>query len=328
MLTWPHIYGDWQDVPRVEGTFRALARAISQYQYLLINCYDPIHRQHIEQGLRNSRAVMDRCRCHVAPSNDSWTRDHGPISIHESGHPKILDFTFNGWGKYAHDLDNSITEKLYRAGIFGSATYTCLDMVLEGGSIESDGEGTLLTTTQCLCHPNRNPSMSREDIDAHLRENLGIDRILWLDHGQVSGDDTDGHIDMLARFCDPNTIAYHSCEDADDADFASLQAMTEQLQTFRDRSGEPYRLVRLPAPSLHQDATGRRLPASYANFLIINGAVLVPQYADPADPVALETIANCFPDREVVGIDCRPLIEQGGSLHCVTMQLPKGVLAA
>ncbi len=328
MLTWPHAFGDWQNIPRVEATFCDLAKAISQHQCVLINCYDLAHRQHVEQCLKTARADIDRCRLHVIPSNDSWARDHGPISIHDQGHPIILDFAFNGWGKYPHEKDNYITGKLYHGGVFGAAAYATINMVLEGGSIESDGMGTLLTTSQCLCNPNRNPTLTREDIAERLRTELGIDRILWLDYGQVTGDDTDGHIDMLARFCDSRTIAYHSCKDSNDADFAPLQAMTEQLQTFHNLSGEPYRLVQLPAPGLHQDAAGRRLPASYANFLIINKAVLVPQYADPADPIALETIAGCFPDREIVGIGCRPLIEQGGSLHCVTMQLPSGTLAA
>ena len=326
MLTWPHAYGDWQDLPRVEAPFRALAKAISLRQSVLINCYDANHLHHVERCLRETGARIEHCRLHVTPSNDSWTRDHGPISVEESGHPKILDFTFNGWGKHRHNLDNIITEKLYNTGALGTTPYARVAMVLEGGSIESDGEGTLLTTTQCLRHPNRNPTMSREDIESLLRTELGIDRILWLDHGQVTGDDTDGHIDMLARFCDPHTIAYHSCPDPDDADFASLQAMTAQLETFRDPFGEPYRLVRLPAPGLHRDDGGHRLPASYANFLIINGAVLVPQYGDPSDSAALDTVADRFPGREVVGIDCLPLIEQGGSLHCVTMQLPHGIL--
>lgn len=328
MLTWPHAFGDWQDVPHVETTFCALARAISQHQQVLINCYDTAHRHHVEQCLQASHTDIERCRLHVTPSNDSWARDHGPISIQDSGYPKILDFTFNGWGKYRYEMDNLITKRLHEAGFFGATPYDSIGMVLEGGSIETDGKGTLLTTSQCLCQPNRNPALSRDDIVGRLCYELGVDRILWLDYGQVSGDDTDGHIDMLARFCDPGTIAYHSCHDLNDADFAPLQAMTEQLRTFRNQSGEPYRLIRLPAPGVHHDATGRRLPASYANFLIINEAVLVPQYADPADPAALETLASCFPDRKIVGIDCRSLIEQGGSLHCLTMQLPSGTLAA
>ena len=189
-----------------------------------------------------------------------------------------------------------------------------------------DGSGTLLTTARCLLAPTRNPKLTQDGLEARLKELLGLDRILWLQHGHLTGDDTDSHIDTLARFCDARTIAYVACADPDDEHHAELKAMEEELRALRAADGRPYRLVPLPWPRARYDDDGRRLPATYANFLIINGAVLVPTYDDPADGPALARLRECFPGREIIGVDCLPLIYQYGSLHCVTMQLPEGVL--
>ena len=200
-------------------------------------------------------------------------------------------------------------------------------MVLEGGAIETDGQGTLLTTEACLLNHNRNPRLDRAAIEMKLREDFGVERILWLSHGHLEGDDTDSHIDTLARFCDPQTIAYVRCDDPEDSHYPSLAAMEEQLKTLRQADGSPYRLIALPWPRPCFDPDdGHRLPATYANFLIINGAVLVPTYADAADAEALATLAEAFPGRDIVPIDCRSVIRQHGSLHCLTMQLPRGTL--
>jgi agmatine deiminase len=201
-----------------------------------------------------------------------------------------------------------------------------VDFVLEGGSIESDGAGTLLTTSECLLTPSRNPSMDRTAIEQLLEEVLGVDRILWLNHGYLAGDDTDSHIDTLARFCAPDHICYVTCPDVADEHYSALAAMEEELQEFRQADGTPYRLTPLPWPDPIYDEDGERLPATYANFLIINGAVLLPVYDVPQDEEAVRIMAGIFPDREIIPIDCRPLIYQHGSLHCVTMQIPAGVV--
>jgi agmatine/peptidylarginine deiminase len=201
-----------------------------------------------------------------------------------------------------------------------------VDLILEGGSIDSDGRGTLLTTRHCLLNPQRNPEYDCVGLEGLFGQIFGTRQVLWLDHGELEGDDTDGHIDTLARFCDEHTIAYVRCDDPQDSHYAPLREMERELQAFRDSDGRPYGLVPLPLPAPKRDEHGKRLPATYANFLIINGAVLVPVYGDAQDAVALECLAPCFPGREIVPIHCLPLIHQYGSLHCVTMQLPAGVL--
>ena len=242
--------------------------------------------------------------------------------------PQLLDFCFNGWGKkFAADQDNRINGKLMEQGVFNGTYTDHLDFVLEGGSIESDGHGTLLTTSECLLSANRNDRLNRADIEERLKAFLHVERILWLDHGYLSGDDTDSHIDTLARFCPDQTIAYVKCEDRKDEHYEALARMEEQLRTFRTLQGTPYRLVALPMPEAIFDEDGQRLPATYANFLVVNGAVLMPTYHQPAlDEQARKALQKAFPQHEVVGIDCRPLIRQHGSLHCCTMQFPVPVL--
>lgn len=329
MLTWPHAYGDWAErLADVEPAFAAIAREIARREQVLIVCYDARHREHIESTLRTAGVDPGRVRLAIAPSNDTWARDHGPITVMCQDEPLLLDFRFNGWGgKYGYALDNLISRRLYQADLFGDTPMQSVELVLEGGSIEVDGSGTLLTTTNCLLAPTRNPELAQEQIEERLKELLGLNRILWLHHGHLEGDDTDSHIDTLARYCDARTIAYVACDDATDPHYEELKKMEAELETFRAANGEPYRLVALPWPRAAYGTEGRRLPATYANFLIVNGAVLVPTYDDPADPVALERLRGCFPFREIVGVPCRPLIEQYGSLHCLTMQFPAGVLA-
>ncbi len=325
-LTWPHAFGDWSErLEQVEPVFTAIAREIARRERVLIACYDAAHCRHVETTLRAAGVDMGAVLLKVAPSNDTWARDHGPITVLCRDQAVLLDFGFNGWGgKYAHDLDHLITRRLHEAGAFGPTPLETIDLVLEGGAIEVDGSGTLLTTTRCLLAPTRNPEFSKQQLERELGEWLGLNRILWLDHGHLDGDDTDGHIDTLARFCDARTIAYVTCDDPGDPHYADLKAMEAQLRTFRAADGSPYRLVPLPWPRPQYDE-GCRLPATYANFLIINGAVLLPTYRDPADAVAAARLRACFPDREVIGIDCLPVIAQYGSLHCLTMQLPAAV---
>lgn len=328
MLTWPHADSDWGPwLAQVEPVFAHIAAAVSRHELVLIVCFDAAHRQHIDTVLARGGVAPDRVRMHCVASNDTWARDHGPVTVLVDGRPQLLDFTFNGWGgKFDATLDNRITRALHDDGAFGAAPLRTIDLVLEGGSIESDGAGTLLTTAQCLLTPTRNPQYTRTDLEDCLRSVLGCERFLWLEHGYLAGDDTDSHIDTLARLCPGDTIAYVACDDPDDEHYAELKAMAAELETFRNRAGKAYRLVPLPWPKARYATDGRRLPATYANFLIINGAVLLPTYDDPADPEAAARLAQCFPDHEIVGIPCLPLIQQYGSLHCVTMQLPAGVL--
>jgi len=326
-LTWPHRGTDW--APRltaVEPIFAGIGAAIARHESLLVVCLDTDHRTHVLEQLRAAGTDLDRVQLGIAPADDTWARDHGAITILRDGQPVLLDFVFNGWGgKFPADQDNRLTSSLAAQGRFGTTPLEAVDLILEGGSIESDGAGTLLTTRHCLMQPTRNPGLSEAQIEEQLCHLFGAERILWLEHGALEGDDTDGHIDTLARFCDPATIAYAECSDPADPQFPELERMAAEIASLRQISGDPYRTIPLPLPAPQWDED-RRLPATYANFLVINDAVLVPLYHDPADGIAMERIAAAFPGRGVVGIDCREIIRQGGSLHCLTMQFPRGVL--
>ncbi|HMO37835.1 MAG TPA: agmatine deiminase family protein [Saprospiraceae bacterium] len=322
-FTFPHADSDWAEALHlVSPCFVALIETVSQYQKVLVVCADA---PAVRSLLSNARA--EHLLLVEIPSNDTWARDHGAITIVENDEPVLLDFMFNGWGlKFPADRDNLITKQLFAKGIFNTRSLRHGGIVLEGGAIESDGQGTLLTTAQCLLSPNRNPHLTQSDIENRLKDLFGLQRVLWLQHGHLEGDDTDAHIDTLARFCNENTIAYVQCTNPTDAHYAALQQMEQELQAFRQINGAPYRLVPLPMPTAMYAQEGYRLPATYANFLIINEAVLVPIYNVPEDAAALAQVASCFPDRKVIGIDCSALILQHGSLHCVTMQYPAGVV--
>lgn len=329
MLTWPNESNTWfPSLAAVEESFVTITKEISHREKVIISCLNEGQREHIHALLGDAKANMTQVHLYVVPADDVWARDHGPITIFQDNKPRLLDFKFNGWGnKYPCERDNEVTQGLHRHHAFAADVKPeTIPVVLEGGSIEVDGQGTLLTTRSCLLAKNRNPQFNQSQIEQQLKEWLGITRVLWLDHGYLAGDDTDGHIDTLARFTDPHTIAYVRCEDTGDEHYPALTAMAAQLQRFVDYQGQPYRLIALPWPQAKYGPDGRRLPATYANFLIINGAVLVPTYDDPADNEALTILQDCFTDREVVGVPCRHIIEQYGSLHCVTMQLPDGVI--
>lgn len=325
LLAWPHEESDWHPyLEVVEPVYIDLARKISRFEKVLVVAFDG---ERVREQLRESGVQMERISIVELPTNDTWSRDFGPITVFEDDRPLLLDFGFNGWGlKFASNLDNRITRRLHEVGVFGELPCLVQGLILEGGSIESDGEGTLLTTTECLLDANRNPHLCRADIERELRERLGAERILWLESGYLAGDDTDSHIDTLARLCPGDTILHVVCDDEHDEHFAPLRQMAEELKAFRTRAGAPYRLIPLPWPAPRFDEEGQRLPATYANFLVINGAVLVPTYRDENDAAALVAVGQAFPDRAIIGIDCLPLILQHGSLHCVTMQLPRGVL--
>lgn len=323
-LTWPHAATDWAYMlPEVQACFVNIAREIAKRELLLIVTPEP---EEVKQQIVD-KVNMANVRFFACETNDTWARDHGAIALMDTDGASLLDFTFNGWGKkFAAELDNQITRKAVDNHILKGNYVDRLDFVLEGGSIESDGMGTLLTTSECLLSPNRNEPMNRIDIEEYLRRVFHVQRVLWLDHGYLAGDDTDSHVDTLARFCSPDTIAYVKCEDVEDEHYDALKKMEEQLTTFRTLAGEPYRLLALPmADKIEED--GERLPATYANFLIMNEAVLCPTYNQPEnDRRAKEVLQQAFPGYEVVGIDCRALIRQHGSLHCVTMQYHAGVI--
>ena len=325
LLAWPHAGSDWRDsLAEVVPVFTRIAAAISRFERLIIVAPEiaPVREQLHAAGVDTAQAAL-----FPMPTNDTWARDFGPVTVLESQGPVLLDFGFNAWGlKFAADLDNQVTANLARLGAFGRCARHVPGLVLEGGSIESDGAGTVLTTASCLLNPNRNPHLDRQGIERALTSLLGASRLLWLENGHLAGDDTDAHIDTLARFCAEDAIAYVRCDDPDDEHFAAFAAMEAELRTFRTLAGRPYRLIPLPWPAACHGHDGRRLPATYANFLIINNAVLAPTYSIPQDAEALAVLAQAFPNREVISIDCRPLIAQHGSLHCVTMQIPQGVL--
>lgn len=327
MLTWPHKKTDWLPyLTQVEPVFVKISREISLRQKLIITAFNPCHQAEIQQQLLQAHVNLHNVHFYCVKSDDSWVRDHGPITVLRNGKATLLDFTFNAWGdKFKANLDNQITRHLHAAGAFNHAAIETIDMVLEGGGIESDGKDTLLTTSTCLLSSTRNPLMDKMAIEQRLCKLFGLKRVLWLEHGHLAGDDTDSHIDTLARFSDVNSIIYVGCDDQDDPHYPALKAMELELQALRTTNGTPYTLYPLPWPSIKYNESGDKLPASYANFLIINEAVLVPTYDDEKDTQALACIQQAFPDRTIIDIPCLPLISQYGSLHCVTMQIPKSL---
>lgn len=324
LLTWPHKDSDWQYLlAEVEAFYIQLANKLNAYTTVLIVA--PIgSSQAITAALGQGNFLIQE-----VPSNDTWARDHGPITVLKDHKPKLLDFIFTGWGgKFEASLDNQITRQLFDQSVFGDCDLSSVPFILEGGAIESDGDGTLLTTEACLLNPNRNTAFSRADVETKLRQTLGVQHILWLQHGHLVGDDTDSHIDTLARLCPNHTITYVQCSDSGDEHYDAIRAMEYELATLKTANGEAYNLIPLPMPkAIYDPDDGRRLPATYANFLVCNGAVFVPTYADPMDKLALSQIQKAFPEHTIIDIDCNVLIRQNGSLHCITMQLPKGVIS-
>jgi agmatine/peptidylarginine deiminase len=325
LIAWPHAGTDWAErLAEVETTYVALAAAATRFEPLIIVVPDATLQTHVEAKLREARVDLGRVRFVQLPYDDTWLRDSGPITLKDDqGTFQLTDFRFTGWGgKFGAEQDDALVAGLVQAGVFGGARHKRIDWALEGGGIESDGAGTVLTTWRCLVQ--RHPEQSREEMSAILRDGLHARRILWLDYGYLEGDDTDAHIDTLARFAPDGGIVFQACDDPADKHHEELGGMAAELAALRTPDGKPYTLHPLPWAKPVIDE-GRRLAASYANYLIVNGAVLVPAYGDAADDEAARVIAAAHPGREVVQVPCRPLIWQNGSLHCITMQLPAGI---
>lgn len=327
MVAWPHSATDWSYMlESVDACYVRLLEAITARTTAIIVTPDPTRLLPI---IMMSEINIERIQWYVTETNDTWTRDYGPI-ITTSGPDdwQINDFKFNGWGlKFAANFDNLVTGKMCRDTALMGQYVNRLGFVLEGGSIETDGKGTLLTTSECLLSPNRNGNLTKQEIEQRLKNYLGVSRVLWLDHGALEGDDTDSHIDTLARLAPDDTIVYVGCDNHADSHYQVLKEMEADISRLRTSDGRPYRLVRLPLPDPIFDEEGMRLPATYANFLIINNAVLMPAYRQPEhDNRASAALAKAFPGYEIVPVDCTELIYQHGSLHCATMQLPYQIL--
>lgn len=326
LIAWPHAGTDWG--PRLfqaESTYAALVLAITRFQPAIVCVAGAAVRARAAALLDNAGVDAARVRFVDIAYDDTWLRDSGPITLTDGRRFRLCDFRFTGWGgKFEASRDDLLVEGLAAQQLFAHAEHRRIDWALEGGAIESDGRGTILTTWRCL--HQRHPEQPREAMAQTLRKSLGAQRVLWLERGYLEGDDTDAHIDTLARFAPDDAIVFQACDDAADPHYGELAAMREELAALRTADGRPYTLHALPWPRPIVDEQ-RRLAASYANYLIVNGAVLMPAYGDPADAAAAQVIAAAHPGREVVPVPCRPLIWQNGSLHCVTMQLPAGVLA-
>ncbi len=321
LMSFPHEETDWHspnnkiDLEASLSPFIRIAQAIAYSEAVYIICKDKGKISSMFCSTRNITFIE-------LPTNDTWIRDYGYISLKEDAENTLLDFTFDGWGgKFEASLDNAVNRLLHKKGYMGITPLKSIDFVLEGGSIESDGEGTILTTSACLCNPNRNGGMSKQEVKEKLDLYLGAQRVLWLDHGYLAGDDTDSHIDTLARFVNTETIVYVKCDDKEDEHYEALIKMEAQLKAFKTKEAKPYTLIPLPMCEAHYNDEGQRLPATYANFLITNDALLYPTYNDKNDKKAGEIFKTLFPDREVIPVNCLKLIEQGGSLHCSTMQI-------
>lgn len=331
-LTWPHAGTDWKDyLEEITETYLQFTRIIAERERVIIATPEPnAVRKLIAQRL--PAPLMERISIYTCQSNDTWARDHGAITLagtdgSNKDKVRLLDFQFNGWGeKFEAGLDNTITRQLWKQGAFKGELQDHDDFVLEGGSIESDGEGTLFTTSTCLLAPHRNQPLSREEIEQQLKQRLGMKEVVWIDYGELEGDDTDGHIDTLVRPAPHHTLLYCGPGNEEGPQHESLSKMREQLASLRTPEGTPYRLIELPLPDPLYYA-GERLPATYANYLILNGAIILPTYGQPEnDLTAADRLQEAFPHHDIISLDASIIVRQHGSIHCITMQYPKGTL--
>lgn len=328
IVAWPHAGTDWNYMlAEAQECYINLIHAICRHAKAIVVAPDT-------NDVRSRLADIpeDRILFFDAPTNDTWTRDYGVITtVDADGNHLLSDFGFNAWGgKFHSELDNQVTRRMAESGLLRGIYRDLNDFILEGGSIESDGKGTILTTTSCLLTPTRNPSMSRKQIEQTLADTLGARSVLWLDKGDIIGDDTDGHIDTIARLAPHDTILYCGTGWGTEPDEQSLalEGVADCLAKFTTADDKRFNLVELPLPDpVYDPEDGHRLPATYANFLILNDAVLLPVYGQPQnDQRAVMALQVAFPDHEIEAVDCRALIRQHGSLHCATMQVPEQIL--
>lgn len=313
-IIFPHAKSDWCEyLSEAQTTFTDIINAIIKYQKCLVICDDVEKvKTHFTQN-KNLFFISYE-------TNDTWARDCSVISLEENNEIKLLDFTFNGWGdKFESSKDNAMSSSIKK---HYSKELKSIDFILEGGGVESNGAGVILTTSECLLNKNRNHTYNSIEITKKLNETLGSTKVLYLEHGYLEGDDTDSHIDTLARFVSEDTIVYVKCDDEEDEHYEELKLMQTQLQEIAKKHN--FKLIALPFPhAIYYD--DERLPATYANFLFVNGAVLVPTYCVEEDEEALKLFKKIFKDRDIVAVDCSTLVRQHGSLHCVTMNFAKGV---
>lgn len=326
LLALPNKNTDWDYIlPEATEQYQRLVKAITDEGIkVALLCHDVGEAMEIMQ-----ESDQEYITYIPMEYNDTWTRDYGLITVMRNERLRALDFGFNAWGlKFASDKDNLVNLNLYKKGLLQPLTYRNeRDFVLEGGSVETDGNGTIMTTSRCLQSPNRNGGKTKSELNNELLERLGADHVLWLDYGALKGDDTDSHIDTLARLAPDDTIVFIGTKNFDDPQFEDLLAMRAQLTLFRTAEGNPYNLVELPLPDPILDTDGSRLPATYANYLVANGVIFMPTYSQPdKDELAMRSIKIAYPTHKIVGVDCRTLLRQHGSLHCATMQIPTGIL--
>lgn len=324
MLAWPHENTDWcYMLPQVRECFVAMVEAMTRWTKVIVVAPDcSVPRRFLSQ-FGSDKVAYFECE-----TNDTWTRDYGPITVELSdGTMAPCDYRFNGWGmKFAACHDNLVVGKMHSAGVLSGQLLSYQNFTLEGGGIESDGAGLLMTTAECQMSPNRNPWLDENQVKDALCSMFGAEKVIWLRHGYLAGDDTDSHIDTLARFAPGNTIVYVGCDDEADEHYTELSLMEQELKEAVNLNGDSFNLVRLPLPDAIFDEEGERLPATYANFLVLPQAVIMPTYGQPRkDELARQMLQMVF-DVPVVTVDCRALICQHGSLHCMTMQIPNQVL--
>ena len=328
LITWPHAASDWCEIlPEVEANYLAMATAILRYEPLVVVLPEGREIAHLFPSDLRARLV----EIHL-PSNDTWARDYAPLCCLMEGKKRVVDFRFNGWGlKFASNYDNMISRRLHDMGFFAKDAEWCDEqmIVLEGGSIDANSRGEMVTTRRCLTEPNRNIFPEQEvALNSLLSSSLGAQKVIYIEHGAIEGDDTDGHVDTLVRFINDDTLVYVAPTDPNSINYHELKAMEEELLQHEEIKERGYRLLALPDVGTLRDEEGDPLPATYANFLFVNGALLVPTYGVPQDEEALAILRRALPEREIVGVNCRTLTRQHGSLHCATMQFPRGFIAS
>ena len=325
LLVWPHENSDWvEDLIAVEQVYLALVGHLQTVTQVIIFCGNEPLQNRLQQQF-NALNFSNLTLLHQ-PSNDTWIRDYGPITAATDDHFVFNKFIFNGWGgKFAAPLDNQLFVESAKKSPFAGTPLIQQQLILEGGSIDYDGDGCLLTTEHCLLNKNRNPHFSKQDYQQFFKTNFTIEKVHWLNSGMLIGDDTDSHVDMLARFCPNKKIVYCQSVDASDPHHSHLVAMEQQLKTLTDSNEDPYQLIPIPLPEPIYHAK-ERLPASYLNFLICNGIVLVPIYEQARDELAIMQLQKAFPQHRLIPVYSTPLIRQHGAIHCISMQIPQGAL--